>query len=1156
MVSDAGMRRWQVHRAALVLWHTELNENRVGHGILQTSVYNLPATDKGSGRTPRKFSKQPQLPGHSAHWRDVPPSSRHMEALGVASGVIAVVELSAKVLSLCLQYSKEVKNAANNISQLRSHVSDLKLASASLHQLLNGPNASRFSTSQQLQDAIGDSVLQLRRLHEKLRPKTARQALSRFGLRSLRWPLQSKELERIMQNLRQHTQTISFALQIDITTILLTVDQTMVLNQLRVAEGASFDSYAQEHNRICLADTRIELLQQITDWAKDKNAEPIFWLNGMAGTGKSTISRTIARSFSENGQLGASFFFKKVLQPLLKTANENTPIAIIVDALDECERDEDIKLIIRLFSRFKTEEPWRVRAFFTSRPELPIRCGFRKSTSAYREVILHEMPQIMVERDISLFLKHELARIRDDYHDSVPAEQHLDPDWPGQSNVDALARMAFPLFIVATTICLFISERKIATPNKQLEKVLSQSRGGVSQLEQTYRSVLDTLVEGVSPRVRDEIVLEFRKVVGSIVLLARPLSTSTLAKILDVPRDDVDSRLALLHSVLSIPHSAEAPVRLLHLSFRDFLLDPDEPTMPFRVFEKQTHEDLATECLRILRCLKQDLCHIGAPGTPRSAISTEKVNDNLAPELQYACSHWIYHLQQAGTELSDGMEAHYFLARHFLHWIEALALLGKVIDSLGLIKTLQSQLKPQKSTELSQLLDDASRFLCTYVYAIDSTPLQLYSSLLLFAPKSSKVDDQWNKCIRTLEGHTASVLSVVFSHNSTLLATASSDKSVRVWRSDTGECVKTLEGHGDSVTSVAFSHDSKLLASASGDKTSRVWRSDTGECVKTLEGHGDSVESVCFSHDSTLLATASSDKSVRIWRSDTGECVNTLEGHNDPVTSVAYSHDSKLLASASGDKTSRVWRSDTGECIRIFHGHSGWVRSVVFSHDSAQVVSASSDKSAFLGHSFLVSSAAFSQNSTLVASASSDTTVRLWDGGLGGCIENSDGHSECVLSVVFSNDSTLVASTSVDMTVRIWRVDTGECMRILRGHSHWVLSVAFSHDSVLVASASCDKTLRIWRIDTGECTHILKGHGDDVRSVTFSHDSSLLASASYDKTARIWRRDRGECVKILKGHGDSVESQRRPPINRYGSGTVTQENAVARFKVILALSGL
>src|ERR1700722_13095904 len=81
--------------------------------------------------------------------------------------------------------------------------------------------------------------------------------------------------------------------------------------KLPIAKGASFDSHMEEHNARCLSNTRIELLSQITEWAKDRNGKPIFWLNGMAGTGKSTIARTVAQSFANNGQLGASFFFKK-----------------------------------------------------------------------------------------------------------------------------------------------------------------------------------------------------------------------------------------------------------------------------------------------------------------------------------------------------------------------------------------------------------------------------------------------------------------------------------------------------------------------------------------------------------------------------------------------------------------------------------------------------------------------------------------------------------------------------------------------------------------------------------------------------------------------------------------------------------------------------
>jgi hypothetical protein len=87
--------------------------------------------------------------------------------------------------------------------------------------------------------------------------------------------------------------------------------QKIDLAKLPVAKGASFDSHMEEHNAKCLPNTRVEMLRQIMEWAKDREGKPIFWLIGMAGTGKSTIARTVAQSFADNGQLGASFFCKK-----------------------------------------------------------------------------------------------------------------------------------------------------------------------------------------------------------------------------------------------------------------------------------------------------------------------------------------------------------------------------------------------------------------------------------------------------------------------------------------------------------------------------------------------------------------------------------------------------------------------------------------------------------------------------------------------------------------------------------------------------------------------------------------------------------------------------------------------------------------------------
>ncbi|KAK4107441.1 hypothetical protein N656DRAFT_720057, partial [Canariomyces notabilis] len=196
---------------------------------------------------------------------------------------------------------------------------------------------------------------------------------------------------------------------------------------LPAVHEAAFDSFAEQSNARCHPDTRIELFRQIRDWAEDPHGESIFWLNGMAGTGKSTISRTVAKVFADDGLLGASFFFKRgegdrgkatlffptivsqlvhkiptlapfvrdaingdpgvarkalpdqfkklILQPLGRIHHAMSSL-IVVDALDECDGDNDVKTIISLLVQAKTLSSVRLRIFITSRPELPIRLEF------------------------------------------------------------------------------------------------------------------------------------------------------------------------------------------------------------------------------------------------------------------------------------------------------------------------------------------------------------------------------------------------------------------------------------------------------------------------------------------------------------------------------------------------------------------------------------------------------------------------------------------------------------------------------------------------------------------------------------------------------------------------------------------------------------
>lgn len=517
----------------------------------------------------------------------------------------------------------------------------------------------------------------------------------------------------------------------------------MVFDKLPVAKGAAFDSYAQDHNAFCLPDTRVDVLSRVHDWAYDPTSKSIFWLNGMAGTGKSTISRTVAKRLSIAGHLGASFFFKRgendqdslvkffttiaadmatrqpstaawvkksldsdssitsrstsdqfeklLLEPMSHLRAEDQPVVFVIDALDECEKASDVGLLFRLLSRLP--DRIQARVFLTSRPELPLRLGFKSIEGVYEDVILHEIPEHVIEHDISVFLQHELRKAREEYNMSVPQDRRLDVGWPSKTNITELTNMAIPLFIFAATVCRFVSDRRLGTPVELLSEVLcfkgSQALE-LDQLQATYLPVLNKLVQDLSPPRRLKVIDDFKQVIGPILVLATPLSAVVLAELLDMPKETIDSRLDLLHSVLQVPKAELQSIRLLHLSFRDFLFDTNRKRIAFWMDEKKVHADMASKCIKLLeRNLRRDLCDLKLPSANRYDLRPDWVDSKVAPSTQYAILYWVSHVESSGMSLADGSETHLFLTRHLLHWVEALTLLGRISRAHDFISSLK-----------------------------------------------------------------------------------------------------------------------------------------------------------------------------------------------------------------------------------------------------------------------------------------------------------------------------------------------------------------------------------------------------------------------------------------------------------------------------------
>ncbi|KAL4881156.1 WD40-repeat-containing domain protein [Aspergillus karnatakaensis] len=976
------------------------------------------------------------------------------------------------------------------------------------------------------------------------------------------------------------------------------MNQQRILARLEHIEDAAFNSYANDGDR-CLAGTRVEILNEIENWAKLPNEGPILWMRGRAGTGKSTVARTVASLFHKDELLAGSFFFKRnegkrgkarllfttldvhlanktakstvadQMKPLiLKAADGNPDISgrgledqfrnlilqslkayegpaataiIVIDALDECDRADDIDVILRLLPQVQDSTNLQLRFFLTSRPEQSIIQSFEDIKAKgirCQELDLDETGHTAIKRDIALFFDQKLPEIR--------KKRGLSSAWPGDQNLQTLITMSVPLFIFAATVCRMFDDLQWH-PEESLKEVLAHQCDG-SDLDRTYLPIFDQILKNQTLAKEDKLIEEYRTVIGTIVTVEAPISAVSISRLTDIHLESVRLRLNSLRSVLRVLEEDNEPIELFHQSFADFLLHSSTSRKQrFWIEREQRHHKLTVKCLEIMR-----------NGLRKGAdISNEEPEDGDV--LRYACSYWARHLIQSEDPMAGFGEGISFLKDHFLHWVEAMSRLGQVSKVLEIIHTLQDALQGKQHISAADFLKDSRRFILRNREIAEIDPSQLYSSALIFAPRHSrikevfndiqpswpllpKVADTWGSKQQTFRAHSKPVKALAFSPNSRLLASGSEDATIKLWDATTRELRHELAGHSDDILSLAFCGDSKL-ASGSGDGTIKLWDPVRGKLLQTLgvEG-GFQVHTIAYSQHG--LIAGSHGGSVNLWDASSGQLKRELKGHRNHVISVAFSPDGCKIVSASMGDTVKVWNLADNDTVRDLEFPMLWLSGLASSQDGqllASIAHASTieirDWAGTLQHELvrcpdlLVSFGSsppltFSPDSRLLASTTSDSKPGLWNAKTGELLSTLEGHSDEVHAIVFSADGCFLASGDGEGKINIWDTSSTALQRGLEGesghHTDSVVAIAFTPDGKLLASGSADNTIKLWDPFEGEAQNTLTNQAGNIQSLSFSPNGHLLASGSTDKTIKVWDLITHQEPKVLIGHSEGI----------------------------------
>ncbi|KAJ1299479.1 hypothetical protein OPQ81_011813 [Rhizoctonia solani] len=831
----------------------------------------------------------------------------------------------------------------------------------------------------------------------------------------------------------------------------------------------------------CTPNTRVNVIDRIIRWADDPDTASVYWLNGMAGTGKTTIAYSVCTQLDANAKLAASFFCSRslpgcrnvsqimttvayqlaefshpyfctlsrildenpgilcnsiqiqfdqlIVRPLV-LVQETMPdgLVIVIDALDECEDRDGTSQVLRALLAKTAHLP--IKFIVSSRPEPEITDSMarRRGRRARLQVVLHELDRGEVQADIQTYLRAALALAR-----------------PNNEQILALVERSGGVFIYAATITRYVMAETGTNAGERLLTILGMSTVNMGKpVDRLYDQVLTLALEDykLDESRKDDI----KQLLAVVTCAKEPLTVTAISRLLGM--NSTQQAINALNRISSVIHIVQANmlVSMLHASFSDYMLDP----MRSGRFHchPSVHHVLALRCFTVIKEAPRqfNICELESSYLLDDQVPDlpKRVKKAISQELHYACINWALHLEHVWDPagLVDGIVD--FLSNRLLLWMEVLNL--KKCNHIG----------PRNLGLASQWLKNR----------VPSKTVQLAEDALEFAKN-------WSSELKT--PYKGGSSSVSYSPTGGYVVSGSNDAIIRTWDTRSGRLVKEFTGHTGAITSVGYSPNGECIVSGAEDGTVRVWDTKTGELMLTLL-NGRSVAStsvatsVTYSSDGRYVASGSEYSVMRIWDLKTGLQVSAFDSldHTRGVTSISYSPDGAHILTFAPPKTAQILNAQTGKLERCLSvAPNQFLRSVAI---------------------------AFSPDCTRIASGSADGYIYVSDVQTGELVTSPFmGGVGPVLSIAYSPSGTQIAWSPNDRTLRLWNLQTGELEIGPFQHNQQVTSLAYSPDGGFIVSGSNRGVMHFWDARNKR----QKNHVNFFRVTSSDQFSSSGANQSY-----------------------------------------------------------